>query len=91
MSKKYDEYLKECDDYTNNVYPKNRIIPMIPAMDEELQREIRDRAIIDLVFAAAKSGYALTYGDVRRIVDHDISEKEYEESKKEKALKLEKK
>lgn len=82
MSKKYDEYKNESLHTINNVFPQQQIIPMIPNMiqniDKDLEREIRDRAIIELVKKAISEGKELTYGDIRLLIDHDLSEKEYE-------------
>ena len=78
MSKKYDEYMNESLNAINNVFPQQQFTPMIPNIDKDLEREIRDRAIIELVKKAISEGKELTYGDIRLIIDDDPSEKEYE-------------
>ena len=78
MSKKYDEYKKESLNAINSVSPQQQITPMIPNIDKDLDREIRDRAIIGLVMKAISEGKELTYGDIRLLIDGDPSEKEYE-------------
>ena len=78
MSKKYDEYKNESLNAINNVFPQQQIVPMIPNIDKDLEREIRDRAIIELVKKAISEGKELTYGDIRLLIDDDPSEKEYE-------------
>lgn len=78
MSKKYDEYKNESLNAINNVFPQQKIVPMIPNIDKDLEREIRDRAIIELVKKAISEGKELTYGDIRLLIDNDPSEKEYE-------------
>lgn len=78
MSKKYDEYKNESLNAINNVFPQQQFAPMIPNIDKDLEREIRDRAIIDLVKIAISEGKQLTYGDIRLLIDDDPSEKEYE-------------
>ena len=78
MSKKYDEYKNESLNAINNVFPRQQIVPMIPNIDKDLEREIRDRAIIELVKKAISEGKELTYGDIRLLIDEDPSEKEYE-------------
>lgn len=78
MSKKYDEYKNESSNAINNVFPQQQITPMIPNIDKDLEREIRDRAIIELVKKAISEGKELTYGDIRLLIDDDPSEKEYE-------------
>ena len=82
MSKKYDEYMEHIGTRMGNVYPyPNLEIPMVPVIDAELDREIRDRAIIEFVKVATQSGVDVTYGDIRAMIDCDPSEKEYENSK----------
>ena len=78
MSKKYDEYKNKSLNIINNVFPQQQITPMIPNTDKDLEREIRDRAIIELVKKAISEGKELTYGDIRLLIDCDPSEKEYE-------------
>ena len=78
MSKKYDEYMNESLNAINNVFPQQQFTQMIPNIDKDLEREIRDRAIIELVKKAISEGKELTYGDIRLIIDDDPSEKEYE-------------
>lgn len=78
MSKKYDEYKNESLNAINNVFPQQQIVPMIPNIDKDLEREIRDRAIIELVKKTISEGKELTYGDIRLLIDDDPSEKEYE-------------
>jgi hypothetical protein len=78
MSKKYDEYINESLNSINNDFPPQQIIPMIPNIDKDLEREIRDRLIIELVKKAISEGKELTYGDIRLLIDDDPSEKEYE-------------
>lgn len=78
MSKKYDEYMNESLNATNNVFPQQQFTKMIPNIDKDLEREIRDRAIIELVKKAISEGKELTYGDIRLLIDDDPSEKEYE-------------
>ena len=88
MSKKYDEYVKYSEASWNNFFNKE-FVPMVPERDLELEREIRDRAIIETVTIALKNGKELSYGEIRLLVDDDPSEIEYEgkidlENKKEK-------
>ena len=78
MSKKYDEYKNEKLNAINNVFPQQQFTQMIPNIDKDLEREIRDRAIIELVKKAISEGKELTYGDIRLLIDDDLSEKEYE-------------
>ena len=78
MSKKYDEYMNESLNAINNVFPHQQFPQMIPNIDKDLEREIRDRAIIELVKKAISEGKELTYGDIRLLIDDDPSEKEYE-------------
>lgn len=78
MSKKYDEYMNESLNAINNVFPQQQFTQMIPNIDKDLEREIRDRAIIELVKKAISEGKELTYGDIRLLIDDDPSEKEYE-------------
>ena len=74
MSKKYDEYASRA----NDIYLVPKEVSMMPDIDKDLDREIRDRAIIELVKTAIKEGKELTYGDIRLLIDDDPSEKEYE-------------
>ncbi len=78
MSKKYDEYVNEKFNIINDVFPQQQNTPMIPNIDKDLDKEIRDRAIIELVKKALSEGKELTYGDIRLLIDDDPSEKEYE-------------
>ena len=78
MSKKYDEYKNEKLNAINNVFTQQQFTQMIPNIDKDLEREIRDRAIIELVKKAISEGKELTYGDIRLLIDDDPSEKEYE-------------
>ena len=78
MSKKYDEYMNESLNAINNVFPQQQFTQMIPNIDKDLEREIRDRAIIELVKKAISEGKELTYGDILLLIDDDPSEKEYE-------------
>ena len=79
MSQKYEEYCSSMKDRIGNLYHNpNEEISMIPKKDEELDREIRDRAIIGLVKKATLEGKELSYGDIRLIIDDDPTEKEYE-------------
>ena len=90
MSKKYDEYKAETLDRANELYIlTNKVIPMDldSNVDKELDREIRDRAIIELVRKATLEGKELTYGDIRLMIDEDSSEKEYENEKAEQLTK----
>lgn len=82
MSRKYDEYKNETLNSINNLYLQQKVTPMIPNMDNDLNREIRDRAIIELVKKATLDGKDLTYGDIRLLIDDDSSEKEYENQQK---------
>ena len=90
MSKKYDEYMAETLDRANELYIlTNKVIPMDldSNVDKELDREIRDRAIIELVRKATLEGKELTYGDIRLMIDEDSTEKEYENEKAEQQTK----
>ena len=82
MSKKYDEYINKDLNKMNNNYP-TEIMPMIQEIDSKLEREIRDRAIIELVKMSISKGMELTYGDICLMIDNDPSEKEYENMKTE--------
>ena len=77
MSKRYDEYVNKVSNKTNNSF-STEVIPMIPNIDSKLEREIRDRAIIELVKMSISKGIELTYGDICLMIDDDPSEKEYE-------------
>jgi hypothetical protein len=85
MSKKYDKYLELVKEDSTSIFPGylKEVTPMIPVKDPELDREIRDRMIINIVTTAVKSGKELSYGDIRILVDNNYSEKEYEDSKSE--------
>ena len=48
MSKRYDEYINKVTNKMNNNF-LTEVIPMVPDVDQKLEREIRDRAIIELV------------------------------------------
>ena len=67
---------------SNSIFPSymNQVTPMINH-DKDLDREIRDRAIIAAVTMALEAGQSISYGDIRILVDNDYSEKEYESSK----------
>ena len=78
MSKKYDDYVKSTKDNLSIVYFNSEVVPMIPEKDPELDREIRDKAIISAVTIALKNGKELSYGEIRLLVDDDPSEMEYE-------------
>ena len=82
--KKYDEFKKMAmsDMSSNSIFPSymNQVTPMINH-DKDLDREIRDRAIIAAVTMALEAGQSISYGDIRILVDNDYSEKEYESSK----------
>ena len=78
MSKKYDEFVKNNIIESNNILEFDKVIPMIPERDPELERELRDRAIISVVTMALKKGKELSYGEIRLFVDDDLSELEYE-------------
>lgn len=78
MSKRYDEYVNKM----NNNF-STEVIPMIPNIDSKLEREIRDRAIIELIKMSISKGMELTYGDICLMIDNDPSEKEYENMKTE--------
>ncbi len=84
MSKKYDEFkeMAMSDMSSNSIFPSymNHVTPMINH-DKDLDREIRDRAIIAAVTMALEAGQSISYGDIRILVDNDYSEKEYESSK----------
>lgn len=82
MSKRYDEYVNKVSNKTNNNF-STEVIPMIPNIDSKLEREIRDRAIIELVKMSISKGMELTYGDICLMIDNDPSEKEYENMKTE--------
>jgi len=56
---------------------------MVPDVDPQIEREIRDRAIIELVKMSISKGMELTYGDICLMIDNDPSEKEYENMKTE--------
>lgn len=84
MSKKYDEYISQLgneSDCINYMVMSDKPYLMLPKPDQELTREIRDRAIIGLVTKAVKEGKELSYGDIRLLIDDDVTEKEYEGSK----------
>ncbi len=81
MSKKYDEYVNQHKDQAKVIVPIERVHEMLPDLpeDKDLERELRDRAIIAYVTYMVKSGKPFTYADVREVVDNDTSEREYEE------------
>ena len=74
MSKRYDEYVNIVSNKMNNNI-STEVIPMIPNIDSKLEREIRDRAIIELVKMSISKGMELTYGDICLMIDNDPSEK----------------
>lgn len=82
MSKRYDEYINKVTNKMNNNF-LTEVIPMVPDVDQKLEREIRDRAIIELVKKSISKGMELTYGDICLMIDDDPSEKEYENIKNE--------
>jgi len=82
MSKKYDEYINKVSNRINNNFPSEGI-PMVPDVDPQIEREIRDKAIIGLVKMSISKGMELTYGDICLMIDNDPSEKEYENMKTE--------
>ena len=82
MSKRYDEYINKVTNKMNNNF-LTEVIPMVPDVDQKLEREIRDRAIIELVKMSISKGIELTYGDICLMIDDDPSEKEYENIKNE--------
>ena len=82
MSKRYDEYINKVTNKMNNNF-LTEVIPMVPDVDQKLEREIRDRAIIELVKMSISKGMKLTYGDICLMIDDDPSEKEYENIKNE--------
>ena len=82
MSQKYEDYANRMKEKMSKAYPfSNEVVPMFSERDNELYREIRDRAIISLVTKAVKTGKELSYGDIRLLIDDDPTEKQYEESK----------
>ena len=78
MSKKYDEYMSQFVNKPDMVAAQQHLDPQFAKLDPELAKEIRDRAIIELVKTADKVGMDLTYGDVLKVVDKDATEKNYE-------------
>ncbi len=81
MSKKYDEFRSNDLKKANSIYMTDGLISMFRDIDKDLDREIRDRAIIALVKKSIQEGKELTYGDIRLLIDDDPSEKEYENEK----------
>jgi len=77
-----DEYINKVTNKMNNNF-LTEVIPMVPDVDQKLEREIRDRAIIKLVKMSISKGIELTYGDICLMIDNDPSEKEYENIKNE--------
>ena len=77
-----DEYINKVTNKMNNNF-LTEVIPMVPDVDQKLEREIRDRAIIELVKMSISKGMELTYGDICLMIDDDPSEKEYENIKNE--------
>ncbi len=77
-----DEYINKVTNKMNNNF-LTEVIPMVPDVDQKLEREIRDRAIIELVKMSISKGMELTYGDICLMIDDDPSEKEYENTKNE--------
>ena len=55
MSKRYDEYINKVTNKMNNNF-LTEVIPMVPDVDQKLEREIRDRAIIELVKMSISRG-----------------------------------
>ena len=47
------------------------VIPMVPDVDQKLEREIRDRAIIELVKMSISKGIELTYGDICLMIEYE--------------------
>ena len=66
MSKKYDEYLAK----VREGQLVNKVVPMIPETDLELDKEIRDRVLISYVTEYTRSnGYLPTYEETISMVD----------------------
>lgn len=82
MSKKYDEFMEYGQKVCKNLYYTNDNTSMVPTLDKDLEREIRDRAIISLVEAFVRRNIDFTYGDIVNLLDDSDKELEYEKSKK---------
>lgn len=82
MSKKYDEFMEYGQKVCTNLYYTNDNTSMVPTLDKDLEREIRDRAIISLVEAFVRRNIDFTYGDIVNLLDDSDKELEYEKSKK---------
>lgn len=82
MSKKYDEFMEYVQKVCTNLYYTNDNTSMVPTLDKDLEREIRDRAIISLVEAFVRRNIDFTYGDIVNLLDDSDKELEYEKSKK---------
>lgn len=81
MSKKYDEFMEYGQKVCTNLYYTSDNT-MVPTLDKDLEREIRDRAIISLVEAFVRRNIDFTYGDIVNLLDDSDKELEYEKSKK---------
>lgn len=82
MSKVYDEYMECAKENFNKSLPASYALSMLPKNDEKLNREIRDKAIMNLIVYALENNITLTYGDIVYLIDGDKNELEYEEMKK---------
>lgn len=82
MSKKYDEFMEYRQKVCTNLYYTSDNTSMVPTLDKDLEREIRDRAIISLVEAFVRRNIDFTYGDIVNLLDDSDKELEYEKSKK---------
>ena len=82
MSKKYDEFMEYGQKVGTNLYYTSDNASMVPTLDKDLEREIRDRAIISLVEAFVRRNIDFTYGDIVNLLDDSNKELEYEKSKK---------
>ena len=82
MSKKYDKFMEYGQKVCTNLYYTNDNTSMVPTLDKDLEREIRDRAIISLVEAFVRRNIDFTYGDIVNLLDDSDKELEYEKSKK---------
>lgn len=81
MSKKYDEFMEYGQKVCTTLYYTSDNT-MVPTLDKDLEREIRDRAIISLVEAFVRRNIDFTYGDIVNLLDDSDKELEYEKSKK---------
>ena len=78
MSKKYDEFVKFARDNWSKIYPfEGEVVPMFPEISrlaKELDREIRDRAIIEVTKKLTSEGVVKDPSDdfiaVRRLIDN---------------------